>query len=149
MKEIITTIILTLLVNITYCCTCLQLEKFSIEREFQDRDVVFEGTLIQIDTINTVLDSITKFSVDEIWYTFQVTEYFKGEKNQKIINIKSGISNSHDCKFIFLMGESYIVYANHPLNKQSKKNKTILETSVCTNTGKATAAKYFEAKNQK
>jgi hypothetical protein len=124
------------------------MDHFSIRTEFNDRDVIFHGKLIKVDTINVGTDSILNFSIDEIWYTFQVVEYFKGKSEEKTIRIRSGITNADDCKFVFTKGESYVVYANHPLTEKFKKDKIILETTVCTHTGEATEKKIIEAKNQ-
>ncbi|MDB4516687.1 hypothetical protein N9089_03730 [Crocinitomicaceae bacterium] len=148
MKKTITIILLMTAAKIGFCCSCIQMEDFSIKTEFNDRDVIFNGVLIQVDTINPGTDSILNFSTDEIWYTFQVIEYFKGKSTKKTIRIRSGITNADDCKFVFTKGESYVVYTNHPLTKKFKKDKSILETTVCTHTGEATEQKIIEAKNQ-
>ncbi len=39
-----------------------------------------------------------------------------------------------------------MVYANHPLKEDFKKDKSILETTECTNTGEATEKKILEVK---
>lgn len=134
--------------KIGFCCSCIQMDEFSIKTEFNDRDVIFSGKLIQVDTINVGIDPLLKFSTDEIWYTFQVAGYFKGKSKKKTIRIRSGITNADDCKFVFTKGKSYVVYANHPLTEKFKKDKSILETSVCTHTGEATKQKIIETKNQ-
>lgn len=134
--------------KIGLCCSCIQTKEFSIKTEFNDRDVIFKGKLIQVDTLNVRNDLILNFSTDEIWYTFQVTEYFKGKSKKKTIRIRSGIMNANDFKFIFTKDGSYLVYANHLLIKKFKKDKSILETTTCTHTGEATEQKIIEAKNQ-
>ena len=88
------------------------------------------------------------FSTDEIWYTFQVVEYFKGKSKEKTIKIRSGITNADDCKFVFTKGKSYVVYTDHPMTEKFKKDKSILETTICTHTGEATEQKIMEAKNE-
>jgi hypothetical protein len=148
MKKTIAIILLTTVAKIGFCCSCIQMNEFSIKTEFNDRDVIFNGELIQVDTINVETDSILNFSTDEIWYTFQVVEYFKGKSKEKTIKIRSGITNADDCKFVFTKGKSYVVYANHPLTEKFKKDKSILETTICTHTGEATEQKIIEAKNQ-
>ena len=148
MKKTITIILLVAVAKIGFSCTCVQRDTFSIKTEFKSRDVIFHGTLIQVDTINMVTDSIFHFSTDEIWYTFEVVDYFKGKAQQKTIRIRSGITNADDCKFVFTKGKSYVVYANHPVTEKYKKDKSILKTTVCTHTGEATEQKILEAKNQ-
>ncbi len=148
MKKTIAIILLTTVAKIGFCCSCIQMNEFSIKTEFNDRDVIFNGELIQVDTINVETDPILNFSTNEIWYTFQVVEYFKGKSKEKTIKIRSGITNADDCKFVFTQGKSYVVYANHPLTEKFKKDKSILETTICTHTGEATEQKIIEAKNQ-
>lgn len=148
MKKTIAILLLMTAAKIGFCCSCIQLDEFSIKTEFNDRDVIFNGVLIQVDTINVGVDSILNFSTDEIWYTFQVVEYFKGKFKEKTIRIRSGITNADDCKYVFTKGKSYVVYANHPLTEKFKKDKSILETTVCTHTGEATKQSVIEAKSQ-
>ena len=148
MKKTITIILLVAVAKIGFSCSCIQTDKFSIKTEFKDRDVIFNGKLIQVDTINIRTDSILNFSTDEIWYTFQVVEYFKGKSKEKTIKIRSGITNTDDCKFVFTKGKSYVVYTNHPMTEKFKKDKSILETTICTHTGEATEQKIMEAKNE-
>ncbi len=149
MEKAIAIIFLIALAKIGFCCSCVQTDEFSIRSEFKDRDVIFHGELISVDTIHVDSGLTSSFSVNEIWYTFQVVEYFKGKSNGKTIRIRSGITNADDCKFVFTIGESYVVYANHPLSRKFKPDKSILETSVCTHTGEATEQKIIEAKNQR
>lgn len=148
MRKTLAIIFLTTLAKIGFCCSCVQMNEFSIKSEFNDRDVIFHGKLISVDTVNVDTDSILNLSIDEIWYTFEKVEYFKGKSKQKTIRIRSGITNADDCKFVFTKGKSYVVYANHPLTEKFKKDKSMLETTVCTHTGEATEQKIIEAKNQ-
>lgn len=141
-------ILLTAIVKIGFCCTCVQTKEFSIKTEFKYRDVIFHGKLIKIDTINVEIASWRSFSRNEIWYTFQVIEFFKGKSKEKTIRVKSGETNVADCKFVFTNEESYVVYAHYRLTEKFKKDKSILKTSVCTHTGEATEVKITEAKNQ-
>ena len=149
MKKNLTLILLLLLAKTGFCCTCIQLEEFSVKTEFKNRDVIFHGTLKQVDTVHITTDTIFKYSIDEIWYTFEVIGYFKGNQKAKTIRIRSGITNADDCKFVFTPNESYLVYSNHPLKDNFKKDRTILETNVCTHTGVATTNKIEEAKKQR
>ena len=112
-------------------------------------DVVFNGKLISIDTIHIKSELEISDAVNEIWYTFQVMEYFKGKRHKETIRLRSGVTNAEDCKFVFLLYQSYVVYANHPLHKNFKKNKSILETSTCTHTGAATEERVLEARKRK
>lgn len=124
---------------------CVHTDKYSLKTEFEESDLVFSGTVIQIDTVE-IKASELNYSRDEIWYTFKITENFKGKKKSKTIRIKSGITDADDCKYVFKMNESYVVYANHPLKKDFKKDKSVLETTECTNTGEATEKKLLEVK---
>lgn len=127
------------------CCSCIRSEDYSIRAEFKSTDVVFLGYRIKIDTAAVERDWVIDV---EIWYTFQVTQLYKGKTQQKTLRIRSGSIGADDCKFVFSVGESYVVYANQALKEESKKDKSILRTSVCTNTGRATDQKVFEAKEQ-
>jgi hypothetical protein len=148
MKKILVLVLLAAAGKAALCCTCVRLKEFSIETEFDERAVIFNGTLVQIDTVPVNRDSLRNYSIDEIWYTFLVSEYFKGKTIHDTIRIRSGIRDADDCKFVFKAGESYVVYADHPLNKKLEPDPSILETSVCTHTGEATEKKIFEAKTQ-
>ena len=146
MKDILLFILVILSGKLVFACTCIQLENYSLKSEFKDRDLIFLGTVTEIDTI-TVKKS--NFSIDEIWYTFKLKELYKGKVQEKTIKIKSGAVGADDCKFTFLLNNDYVVYANYLKTKERKKKKKALNTNICTNTGEATETKIFEARNNK
>ena len=131
----------------SFACTCIHTADYSVNNEFKETDLVFSGALIHIDTVEVIKDSLYNYKRNEIWYTFKITENFKGKKKNKTIRIRSGITDADDCKYVFEMNESYVVYANHPLKRDFKKDKSILETTECTNTGEATEEKLLEVNN--
>lgn len=148
MKKFLLLIILSLSFNLSFSCTCIQTSEYSLQKEFKKTDLVFKGTVIKIDTVEIKASEIN-YSRDEIWYTFKITEIFKGKKKSKTIRIRSGNVDWDDCKFEFKINESYVVYANHSLKEDFKKDKSVLETTICTNTGEATEEKILEVRELK
>jgi hypothetical protein len=146
MKKLLLLKIFSLSFNLSFSCTCIHTKEYTLQNEFNEADLIFTGTVIKIDTVH-INSSELNFEQDEIWYTFKITDKFKGKKKNKTIRIRSGINNADDCKYVFKMNESYVVYANHPLKEDFKKDKSILETTNCTNTGEATENKIVEVKN--
>jgi hypothetical protein len=128
MKKLLLILIFSLSIKLSFSCTCVHTSGYSLKKEFKDTDLVFGGSVIQIDTVEIKASEIN-YSRDEIWYTFKITEIFKGKKKSKTIRIRSGNTDADDCKYVFKMNESYVVYANHPLKKDFKKDKSILETT--------------------
>lgn len=145
MKRSFFIIIFALTIKLGFSCTCIHTTEYTLQKEFKETDLVFTGTVIKIDTVH-INSSELNFEQDEIWYTFKITESFKGKKKNKTIRIRSGNVDWDDCKYEFKINESYVVYANHPLKENFKKDKTILETTNCTNTGEATEEKILEVK---
>jgi hypothetical protein len=140
--------ILVLSFNTGFSCSCIHTAEYTLKKEYKETDLVFKGNVIKIDTVE-IKASELNYSRDEIWYTFKITENFKGKKKNKTVRIRSGNIDWDDCKYEFKINESYVVYANHPLKEDFKKNKSILETTNCTNTGEAKEEKILEVKNLK
>jgi hypothetical protein len=110
-----------------------------LDLKYKYTDVVFKGKVVSIDTIVTNIYKIApSFLSKEIEITFKVEETYnrrvKSDNRRvksELVKVRSGMPNADDCKFIFTQGQSYIVFADHPYIKRSKKNKAILETSSC------------------
>lgn len=148
MKRLFLITIFAFFIKLGFSCTCIHTSEYTVKKEFKETDLVFTGTVIKIDTVQ-INSSELNYSREEIWYTFKITENFKGKKKNKIVRIRSGNTDADDCKFVFKMNESYVVYANHPLKSDFKKDKSILETTNCTNTDVATEEKILEVKELK
>jgi len=143
-KKNFTILLFLILAKVSLSCSCIKSENYSLETEFKETDAVFNGTLIDIDTVRLEENPMFPHPMGEIWYTFQINDNFKGDPNAKTIKLRSGVTNAQDCKFIFLMNQSYLVFANHPLNDQFQKVNSILKTTVCTATSIATKANIMQ-----
>ena len=72
MKKTIAIILLTTVAKIGFCCSCIQMNEFSIKTEFNDRDVIFNGELIQVDTINVETDIDINISYFQYKYRYYI-----------------------------------------------------------------------------
>lgn len=91
MKNFLALMLLLFLVKDGISCSCIFEGDFSIKKEFKERDVVFYGKVTDIDTIDIEFDTIYKMPVKELWYTFQVIQFYKGKLEIQSIKIRSGI----------------------------------------------------------
>lgn len=121
--------------NVSYSCTCIGKRNVPLKDAMKGSDWVFTGKVTKIDTVLIEYDSIANFAFKEIWYTFLIETVYNGKKSITEIDVMSGKVDHDDCKFIFELNKSYIVYASYKLSNKWEKMKDQLATSVCTHTG--------------
>lgn len=125
-------------INIASACGCVQIGNPSPQEAIKTTDLVFSGKVVHIDTVETAINELVGFTKKEIFYTFSIQEVIKGKKRLKQLRIKSGQIDADDCKYIFSLNESYIVFANY--SSKSKKRQRSAKTNICTETQEFTEA---------
>lgn len=89
----------------SYACKCMQR---SFAEEFQDAEQVFVGT------------PVSRVEGEVVSYTFRVSKIFKGAQRDSII-ITTGFGGG-DCGVRFVIGTSYLVYANDFRTNSCRRN---------------------------
>jgi|JI6StandDraft_1071083.scaffolds.fasta_scaffold411231_1 hypothetical protein len=133
MKQIL--LIFLLFSNLSIACSCSDVPP--MEKALDQADVVVTGKVLSRESLSKKDGPLSDYLSSQVKYKILITTIHKGKVKKGILTILTGPSAGGDCGYLFIIGNTYTIYAYyHPNIVKEKEINKFITTSVCTRTDK-------------